>query len=133
MAKLNHNPEEIEDGIPEGLYDFQVTSAALTEFRTGNNGMTMVLNAFNNDYNFTVYENFTFTAKSKWKLKRLCEAIGVEFDSEELDTDDIEGKAGKAVFRRKKGDMYLEVGKFLTAEEAEGWTADKGFEDNVPF
>lgn len=132
MAKLNHNPDDIEDGIPEGVYTFNVTSANLTNFSTGNSGMTVVLSVFNDQFNFTAYENFTFTTRAKWKLKKFCEALGIPFEDEDLDTDLFEGKSGLADFKRVG--QYLEVRRFLTEGEAEEHSEHPAVNaDSIPF
>jgi len=138
MPKLNHSPDSIDDGFPEGNYDFTITGAELRTWASGNQGMSLTVECYQEGVSFNSWENFTFTPKAMYKLREVCEATGVDFGNEDLDSDDFLNKTGKAAMCRKEGSKYLEVDYWISrsdvAKEAEGSSSTAKFaKDQVPF
>ncbi len=121
MAALNHNPQEMEDGYPEGIYSVRVKFLEFPyEFKSGNVGMRIQLDCWNLDTGFQSYENIvTSLPRMKWKLKEFCGAFGIDFDKEDLDSEEFLGKEGRAEFVRKAGDKWLSVDHYLSVDAAE--------------
>ena len=133
MAALNHKPEEMEEGYPEAAYSFRVKFLEFPyKFQSGNIGMKIQLDVWNKDVGFTSYENIvTSLPHMKWKLKQFCDAFGIDFDREDLDSDEFIGKEGRAEFIRKKGDKWLSVDNYLSVDAVDN-TVDVE-DDTVPF
>jgi hypothetical protein len=128
MAKLNHNPTEIDEGYPEGIYNFKIATCELVTFSTGNQGLAVELDIWNDDgVGFTTRENLVTTApRAKWKLKEFCASVGVDYDDEELDTDQFKDKKGKLEMTRKPGEKYLQADNYLSIDAAAHQVDDEG-------
>jgi len=128
MVALNHSPEEIDEGFAEGIYHFKVKTCVKTTFSTGNQGMALEFDIWNSEgVGFNTRENIVTTApKAKWKLREFCNSLGVDYDDEDLDTDDFVDKKGKLDMIRKPGDKWLSVDNYLSVDAAENTVDDKG-------
>jgi hypothetical protein len=139
MPKLGHSPNSIEDGFSEGVYDFVISGAELRTWASGKLGMTVTAECYTDGISFNTWENFTFTPKAMFKLRELCKSVGVNFDNEDLDTNDFLNKRGKATMVRKEGSKYLEVDFWISQEDAQAQAPKSGFSrgaidrDKVPF
>ena len=133
MAALNHKPDEMEEGYPEGPYNVRVKFLEFPyTFQSKNVGMKIQLDVWNKNVGFTSYENIvTSLPHMKWKLKEFCGAFGIDFDKEDLDSDEFIGKEGRADFVRKKGDKWLSVDHYLSVDAVDN-TVDEE-DDSVPF
>jgi hypothetical protein len=138
MPALNHEPEDIDEGFPEGIYNIRVKYVEFPyTFKTGSTGMRLQFDVWNNNgIGFTNWENITFSAKAKWKLKELCFALGIDYDNEDLKSEDFEGKEGKASMRRESGSKWLSVDSYLSVDSDDAKTDAKAVDvssDSVPF
>ena len=136
MAALNHNPQEMEDGYPEGVYTVRIKYLEFPyTFQSGNTGMRVQLDCWNIDTGFQSYENIvTSLPRMKWKLKEFCSAFGIDFDKEDLDSDEFLGKEGRAEFVRKAGSKWLSVDHYLSVDAVD--TVDNPVDekdDAMPF
>lgn len=119
MAKLNHEPEEIDEGFPEGVYSIKVKYIEIPyTFSTGSTGMRLQFDVWNQDgVGFETWENVvTSSPKAKWKLKELCFALGLDYDDPNLKSEDFEGKEGKADMHRKAGSKWLSINHYLSID-----------------
>ena len=139
MARLNHNPEEEVERFPEGIYNIRVKHIEFPyTFGSGNTGMKLLFDVWNSDgVGFENRENVvTSLATTKWKLKELCYALGVDYDNEDLDSDDFLGKEGKAQMVREPGSKWLKVDSYLSVDSVDSKTDTKSVdskEEVVPF
>jgi|TARA_R100000093_G_C1923579_1_gene66432 hypothetical protein len=133
MAKLDHNPTEIDEGFAEGIYHFKVKTCEKVTFSTGNQGMAVELDIWNSEgVGFTTRENLVTTApKAKWKLREFCNSLGLDFDDEDLDTKDFPDKKGKLEMVRKPGDKWLSVDNYLSVDAVANTVDDNG--DDLRF
>jgi len=138
MAKLNHEPTDIDEGFPEGIYNIRVKYIEFPHtFRTGSTGMRLQFDVWNgNGIGFQTWENIvTSSAKAKWKLKELCFALGIDYDKEDLDSEEFQGKEGKASMHREAGSKWLSVDHYLSVDAVDD-KADNGVDESdnhVPF
>jgi len=118
MPALNHKPEERNEGYPEGTYSFKITSVKFCEFASGNDGMRLVFDVWNKEgVGFTAYENIvTSLARVKWRLEQFCDAVGLDYDDENLASEDFENKEGRAKFERKPDSKWLKVDSYLPVD-----------------
>ena len=112
MAALNHNPTDIDDGYPEGIYSFKVVDAdGEWVSKKGNPGVCVYIEFYNEKVSFSKREYLVTSLPSvKWKLRQFCDAVGVDFDNEALDSDDFINKTGQASLHRKQekeGSQYV--------------------------
>ena len=138
MPALNHEPEDIDEGFPEGIYNIRVKYVEFPyTFKTGSTGMRLQFDVWNNNgIGFTNWENITFSSKAKWKLKELCFALGIDYDNPDLKSEDFEGKEGKASMKREAGSKWLSVDSYLSVDSADAKTDVKAVDvsqDSVPF
>ena len=147
--KLNHNPTDMDDGFAEGIYSYRVLDIEMRNadspkgpWSSGNDGMTVIVEAYGDGVSFNSWENFTFTARALYKFRELCESAGLDFHDENLDTEDLIGKSGKAAFARKEGSKFLNVDYWISEEEAKAskpaakkksTKKKKVVQDEVPF
>ena len=134
MAALNHKPEEIDEGFPEGIYSIRVKHIECPYvFKSQNEGMRIQFDVWNSDgIGFTNWENIvTSLPRMKWKLKEICYCLGIDFDKENLDSDEFMGKEGKANFTRKPGDKWLAIDHYLSVDSPDIKVDES--KDNVPF
>jgi len=116
MPALNHKPEEMTEGYPEGTYSFKITSIDFPwEFNSGNIGMRLVFDVWNKKgVGFTAYENIvTSLASVNWKLKQFCDSVGLDFDDPNLASEHFQSKEGRAKFERKPDSKWLKVDSYL--------------------
>jgi len=147
MAKLNHEPADTIDGFPEGIYNIKVKEIIYPYIfqrnqTTGvqNQGMRICFETWNsNGQIFDNWENIVTTSKkAKWKLKELCYCLGLDYDNEDLDTEEFQGKTGRASMHREPGEKYLSVDHYLAVdsdEEVTGSATNSVVEtdDPMPF
>jgi len=138
MAALNHKPEEMVEGFPEGIYNIRVKYIEFPHtFNSGNTGMRIQFDVWNNDgIGFTNWENVvTSLPTTKWKLKELCFALGIDFDKETLDSEEFQGKEGRASMHRDKGSKWLSVDHYLAVDSVDDKADNKVDEsdNDVPF
>jgi hypothetical protein len=139
MPALNHNPEEIDEGFPEGIYNIRVKYIEFPyTFRSGSTGMRLQFDVWNSDgVGFETWENIvTSSPKAKWKLKEFCFAVGLDYDNPELKSEDFEGKEGKASMHREPGSKWLSVDHYLSVDSVEDKTEEKAVDaaqESVPF
>ena len=136
MVALNHNPKEIENGYPEGIYNIRVKLVEFPyTFSTKNVGMRVHFECWNRDTGFEVRENIvTSLPKVKWMLQQFCAAFGVDYDDEKLDSDEFLGKEGRAEFVRKAGSRWLSIDNYLSVDAVD--TVDNKVDekdDAMPF
>lgn len=120
MSPLGYDPEEkVESGPAKpGSYDFSVTAAEETEFRSGNQGLKVTLDVFTGgDQPRNVYENFVYVPKALWKLEQFMIAIGLDFNSPP-EEEELIGREGVAYFElgeaNEAGRRYLQSGEFYS-------------------
>ena len=125
MAKLNHEPADVEEGFPEGIYHIKVKELIYPYLfkkneTTGiqNQGMRICFETWNsNGQVFDNWENVVTTSKkAKWRLKELWYSLGLDYDDEDLDTDEFKDKTGKASMHREPGEKYLSVDHYLAID-----------------
>jgi len=139
MPALNHNPEEIDEGFPEGIYSIRVKYIEFPyTFRSGSTGMRLQFDVWNSEgVGFETWENVvTSSPKAKWKLKELCYALGIDFDNPNLTSEDFEKKEGKASLHREAGSKWLSVDHYLSVDAVDTKTEAKPVDesqDSVPF
>ena len=139
MVALNHNPEEISEGYPEGIYSFKIKTVVFPHtFQSGNIGMIIYFDFWNtNGVGFESRENIvTSLASTKWKLKEFCASVGVDYDNEDLDSDDFMNKEGKVDMKREAGSKWLSVDSYLSVDCDDAKTDVKPVDapqDSVPF
>ena len=105
MVALNHNPSEITERFPEGIYDFEITYVDHEwESKAGNPGVCIHMNLWNeNGTSFDRKEYLVTSLDScKWKVKQFVHSIGLDYDNPDLDTDEFLNKQGKATLVRKQ-------------------------------
>lgn len=112
---LNYNPSEYEEtegsgyAPKPGKYQFKIDTCEPTEFQSGNEGLKLKLLVDGGGrYEDKCFDNVVFTKKSLWKMKQLCEAIGVSFDPPP-EPWDIEGKTGWADFKTEEYNGYTNL------------------------
>ena len=139
MPALNHEPEELDEGFPEGIYNIRVKEIIFPHtFSSGNEGMKIQFDVWNSDgIGYTTYENIvTSLARVKWKLKEFCFALGLDYDDPNLKSEDFEGKEGKASMKREAGSRWLSIDHYLSVDSADAKTDVKtvdASQDSVPF
>jgi len=139
MPALNHEPEEITEGFPEGIYNIRVKYVEFPfTFNSGNIGIKLQFDVWNNDgIGFTSWENVVTSLPScKWKLKELCFALGIDYDNPELTSEEFENKEGKASMKREAGSKWLSVDHYLSVDAVDEKTDVKtvdASQDSVPF
>ena len=125
---MNYNEEDLVEGggraVP-GVYAFTVGNAEDTVFKSGNPGITVVLQtAAFEDRDIKVTTRMVTTKAGLWKVKEFLDSIGVAFYPPPA-TESLIGKTGHAEYvLDEKG--YLEAKKFLPADASNG-------PDGIPF
>lgn len=138
MVRLNFNPNDAADKaeVPQGVYDFRVSSIQERVFGTGTEGMTATLDVFLEDRMIKVYENLYYTKKALWRIRELCKCVSVDWPEDGgLDSEDLIGKSGTAFFGRKKGEKFLNIMEFIkpSTSEPNKNLPPLPLEDEVPF
>tara|TARA_R110000744_G_scaffold13121_2_gene38438 strand:+ start:1295 stop:1714 length:420 start_codon:yes stop_codon:yes gene_type:complete len=139
MVALNHEPEEINEGYPEGVYSIKVKQVDCPHtFRSGSVGMVLYFDVWNsNGVGFETRENIvTSLTTTKWKLKELCNCLGLDYDNESLDSEEFMNKEGKANMTREPGSKWLSVDSYLSVDCDDAKTDAKPVDapqDSVPF
>lgn len=140
MVALNHNPTDIDEGYPEGVYSFTVTDAdGKWISKNENPGVCVYLEFYNEKISFNRREYLVTNLPSvKWKLKQFCASVGVDYDNESLDSDEFINKRGKATLHRrqeKEGSQYVTdrngnpvLEKYLSVDT---YLANDGIEDEL--
>ena len=138
MPALNHEPEEINEGFPEGIYSIRVRYVEFPfTFQSGNVGIKLQFDVWNSSgIGFTTQENVVTSLPScKWKLKELCFALGIDYDNPELTSEEFESKEGKASMKREAGSKWLKIDHYLSVDAVDDKADNKVDEptDDVPF
>lgn len=121
--------------VEPGDYTFKVDDIQEKNFKSGSSGLSVKLLAGVGDRDVTVYDTVVVEpAAGKnntiWRLKALAGALG--FDAENIDTNKLLGKFGRASFKLEDG--YLRVDRYEKADTPDtsiGKPVPK--DDDVPF
>jgi hypothetical protein len=105
MAQIQFaKPEKTSTLLPEGIYDFEITQVTQTTAKSsGNPQLEIKLSVIGPEAyaGKTIMQWWSLTAKSTWKLFKLLDATGVDYDEADgqinFDTDMLEG----SIFRAK--------------------------------
>ena len=112
---MGYNPSEMTGRPPihDGVYNFNIIEAKDRVYSTGTEGCSIVMDVFlADDRIIKVYESLFYTKKALWKMKSLCEAVGLDFSTRPK-PDAFVRKSGKGFFTRKPNSKYLEVKEFI--------------------
>ena len=116
---MDFDPSEKKDkpSTNRGVYDFTVIDCQDRVFRTGTEGMKLVLDVFlPDDRVIKVFENLFKTPKALWKTKQACDALGLDFEQKPQAHEFI-GKSGKGFFDRPPNSKYLELSEFVPKDK----------------
>jgi hypothetical protein len=112
---MSFDPKDVA-GRPsthKGTYPFTVARATKRVFSTGTEGFELEMDVFiDNDRVIKCYENLFYTRKAKWKVRDLCDSVGIDFEARP-EPEEYVGKSGKAFFSRKGDRRWLEVEEFF--------------------
>jgi hypothetical protein len=81
---FSFDPKDANDTISllhEGLYDAEIVEAELTTSKAGNSMIHMSVRVFT-DETMRFIHDYIVNPHSLWKLKRICDATGIDFDGE---------------------------------------------------
>lgn len=146
-AKTQKQLDE-EKLLPDGIYDFQVSSAAEKISKSGNEMIEIWLRVYKPDGTFIQIRDFLMEAMQH-KLLHICEALGLQdkYASGTLsDKDFVEGMSGKLKLGIKKDTTgnysdqnsvkdYIVGEKANIPQDALSKTLDEkdDLEDQIPF
>ena len=86
MANLNFSAIPSREPLAEGVYLFTIEEV---EEKVSSNGNDMLLIRFRESETGTaVFENYVLSLNSLWKLKELCDALGIDTSSS-MSTDEL--------------------------------------------
>ena len=146
-----YDPTESGYGpIPEGDYDFTVRGANATVSKNGNDMIELELEVkIGNEQAITVYDWLVAVKSSLWKIHCFCEAIGRDFQADELLPEHCLNRQGRGHFilgsPNQKGRQYLQVDRYLEPDETAGEPREgklqeapkeiinSGSDDEIPF
>ena len=118
---MSFDPKDVA-GRPithKGTYPFTIKRATARVFSTGTEGLEVEMEVFlDGDRVIKCYENLFYTRKAKWKVRDLCNSIGIDFESRP-EPEEYVGKSGKAFFSRKGDRRWLEVEEFFPRDGLE--------------
>ena len=112
---MGYDPQNMTGRPPihDGVYNFTIIDAKDRVYSTGTEGCSIVMDVFlADDRIIKVYESLFYTKKALWKMKSLCEAVGLEFEARPKPEAFIR-KSGKGFFTRKPNSKFLEVKEFF--------------------
>ena len=127
---------------PPGVYAWVCTDGEEKISKAGNDylWLTLAVRIPNVEKPVKIKAILMFTENMLWKTKAFLECTGniTQWEAGDLSVDDCIGYEGWAAFKlgdEKNGRRYLEIEKYLTAEEAHAElsnkVADEG--DDIPF
>jgi len=136
--------------VPEGDYDFTVQNAKANVSKKGNDMIELELEVkVGRNQTITVYDHLVAVKSSLWKVHSFCEAIGYDFQTDELLPEHCLERQGRAHFifgsPNQEGRQYLRVDRYLvptgaTKEPQKGElpqapqeTSKSGPGDEIPF
>lgn len=86
MANLNFSSIPSQEPLAEGVYILNIEEV---EEKTSSSGKDMLLVRFKEaETNTAIFENYVIQENTLWKLKELCDAVGVD-TSVDMDTVDL--------------------------------------------
>ena len=135
---MRFDPKDAAQIIPAGEYDAEVLSAEEKITKTSNKPMLKLVFKIFSGSSEAMLNDYIVVPETVWKLKRLCEAAGVEgFDSGEVNTAKLVGKGVRLKIKVKPAtEKYPESNSVAGYAKIGGETASDDLaipEENIPF
>jgi hypothetical protein len=107
---LKYNPEHAAPFKPKpGTYAFVVKEVRERVFKSGATGVTVELKVdVGHRFALSCVDNIVFSETATWKMKALCDAVGVRFDPP-AEASDFPGKTGRARFGVEEYEGFLQL------------------------
>tara|TARA_R100000951_G_scaffold76179_3_gene64277 strand:+ start:3473 stop:3919 length:447 start_codon:yes stop_codon:yes gene_type:complete len=90
-------------------------------------------------YDFKMFDDIYLTENAAWKYIQFCKSAGLD-PTQEIDTDDFQGKEGVLRTRLEDGEKYMDVAEYYAQDQASSeplgpFEADKSDvdDDDVPY
>ena len=113
MTRMGYDPSAVTSGggkVPDGEYQFVVREAYELTFKTGNQGVKVVMEMFADDRALTVFDNFAYTPGGLVRLNHFLTCLGLPFDPPPA-LEELPGKHGTALFKR--GEKWLDPEEYI--------------------
>jgi hypothetical protein len=124
---------------PEGEHGFTVISSKSMVSKSGNHMFQFILEVYVGSKKYNIYEHIMKDEKWLWKLKRLCDSIGIQdkYNAGKLSPMDFLNESGKASFLHNNDKKYgwkAVVDSYVSKYAVKESTLDtKIIDDELPF
>ena len=137
---FKYDPSKVEEKkficLPEGEYEVKIVDVVQKTSKNGNDMLELTINAYDEDGRQVRVFDWIVNPTGLWKLKKICEATGIEFTGE-IDEQRLVGLNLMAKLQlRKATDKYPErnqIADYLSLAENATITKQEVQDDDIPF